>query len=413
MSSFFRRNTKVAPDPETLCENSGSEKTGSERSGKMPAWIGKWGIGLILPLVLLASFALLQKFLMQFRGTGEYYSCKIFPIVSFLPVKLSSLVPVSLTEIFVVTLVLSSPVLLALFIIRIRRAVKEKRGKKFFFRVGRFTAWMLFTIYALFMLLHGLNYTRRPLEESLGFGRRAYTVEELKEVYIWVVDGLNVSRLESCEDARGVISYPGGVEKFLSDMETLYEESAEDLAPIIGNAGRPKRVALSHYWSYTYIVGMYFPFFGEPNINVDVEMSEILFNAAHEMSHMHGFAVENDANLAAMLICINSDCPELRYTGFCEALDLIFVELMYAFNTDTKGFEEFVVRHPIVDGYFRDDDARSAYWEKIDPPQIVSDASEAANDTFLKANQQEEGVQSYNMPRSNIADYYFTHVKGK
>ena len=395
MRSIFRRNTKAAKEPEIR----------SEDSGKVLSWIRKWGIAYVLPLVLIVSLVLLQKFLMYCRDYGETYATRIFPVLSFLPVKISSLVPISL--------VLSSPILLALLILRIRKAVKEKRGKKFFYRVGRFVAWMLFVIYALFMFLHGFNYTRRTLESSLGFGRRNYTVEELQEVYIWVVDGLNVARLESCEDERGVISYPGGVEALLADMETLYEESAADLAPITGNSGRPKRVALSHYWSFTYIVGMYFPFFGEPNINVDVEMSEILFNVPHEMSHMHGFAVENDANLAAMLICINSDCPELRYTGFCEALDLIFVELMYAYNTDTQGFEDFIVRHPIVEGYFRDEDARFAYWEKIEPPKIVTDASEAANDTFLKANQQEEGVQSYNMPRSNVADYYFTHVKGK
>ena len=110
---------------------------------------------------------------------------------------------------------------------------------------------------------------------------------------------------------------------------------------------------------------------------------------------------------------MNSDCPELRYAGFCEGLDLIFVELLYAYNTDAEGFEAFVVEHPIVDGYFKDEDARSAYWETIDPPQIVADVSEATNDTFLKVNQQEGGVKSYNMPRSNVADYYFTHVKGK
>ena len=380
---------------------------------KVKAWIRKWGIEFILPVLLIGILALLQRILMHFHAVGEGYARYVFPVVSFLPVKISSLVPISLTEVFVVSLVLTSPILLAWLIIRIRRAVKEKRGKKFFYRLGKTVAWVLFGVYALFMLLHGLNFTRYPLEESLGFGVRQYTVKELEETYTWVVNGLNEARLQSAEDERGVISYPGGTRALLSDLQNLYEEASGKIPEITGNAGRPKPVALSHYWSYTYIVGMYFPFFGEPNINVDVEMSEILFNACHEMSHMHGFAVENDANLAAMLILINSDCPELRYAGFCEALDLIFVELLYAYNTDAEGFEAFVVEHPIVDGYFKDEDARSAYWETIDPPQIVADVSEATNDTFLKVNQQEEGVKSYNMPRSNVADYYFTHVKGK
>ena len=384
-----------------------------EGTGKVRAWIRRWGIAYILPFLLIAVLVILQKIFMQAHAAGEVYAEYIFPVVSFLPVKISSLFPISLTEVFVVLLVLAAPFLIAWFIIRIRRAVKEKRGRKFFYRFGKIVAWALFTVYALFMLLHGFNFTRYPLEHSLGFGQRNYTVEELQEAYIWVVDGLNDARSRSCEDARGVISYPGGKEALLSDMQDLYEKSAAKIPEITGNSGRPKPVALSHYWSYTYIVGMYFPFFGEPNINTDIEVSEILSNVCHEMSHMHGFAVENDANLAAMLICINSDSPELRYTGFCEALDLIFMDLLYAYNTDTEGFEAFVVQHPIVEGYFLDDDARSAYWETIDPPELVTDVSQATNDTFLKVNQQEEGVQSYNMPTSNVADYYFTHVKGQ
>ena len=390
----------------------------------MKAWIQKCGnvlkkvlrkvgIAFILPLLLIGALLLLQKILMGFPAVGEGYARYIFPVLSFIPVKLSSLVPISLTEVFVVTLVLSSPILIAWLVIRIRRAVKEKRGRKFFFKFGRAVAWGLFIVYALFMLLHGLNYTRKPLEDSLQFGTRKYTVEELQEAYVWVIDGLNSARSACPEDARGVITYPGGVRALLSDLQTLYENAAEKLPEITGNAGRPKPVALSHYWSYTYIVGMYFPFFGEPNINVDVDISEVFFTALHEMSHMHGYAVENDANLAAMLIGINSECPQLRYCGYCEALDLIFMDLAIAYNEDSEGFETFVTKHPIVDGYFRDYEAREAYWETIRPPQLISDVSEATNDTFLKVNQQEEGVKSYNMPTSNVADYYFTHVKGK
>lgn len=373
----------------------------------------RWFFGIILPVALILFLYILQKILMHFPSVGEAYAKSIFIVVSFLPAKISSLVPISLSEVFVITLILSSPILLAWWVIRIVRAVKAKRGKAYFFNFGRVAAWTLFGIYFLFMLLHGINYTRYSLDEKLGFGERTYSVDELKEVYAWVVSGLNESREKCPEDENGVVTYPGGSHAFLSDLSGLYEDAAEKIPQIRGNSARPKPVALSHYWSYTYIVGLYFPFFAEPNINVDVPYPELFYNACHEMSHLHGYAVENDANLAGLLIALSSDCPQLQYCGYCEAMDLILLDISIAFNTDKDGLNTFLSQYPLTGGYFRDMEASVTYWESIDPPKIVEDVSNATNDVYLKANQQKEGTKSYNMPTSTVADYYFTFVKEK
>ena len=382
----------------------------TEKNTKMHT-LKKWLIGVLLPVALILIIFLFQKILVSHPAIGEAYAKGLFRVVSFIPAKLSSLVPISLTEITIVSLVLSAPLIIAWLIIRAVRAHREKRSKVFYFKLVRFLAWLAFAIYATYMLLYGINFTRYPLEESLGFGQRQYTVDEICEVYAWVVDNLNEARLACEEDERGVVTYPGGYNALLKDLQDLYEESAKNIPEISGNSGRPKPVALSHYWSYTNIVGMFFPFYAEVNVNTDAEMAEEFFTACHELSHLHGFAVENDANFAAMLIGMNSSCPQLRYAGFSWALDLIEMDLYEAFNNDTDGLHDFLSQHPLVSGYFRDLDALSEYWAKINPPKIVSEVSTATNDTFLKMNQQEDGEKSYQMPTSNVADYYFTRVK--
>ena len=373
----------------------------------------RWFFGIVLPILLITFLSILQSVLMNFPSVGEAYAKSGFVFFSFLPAKISDLIPISLAEIFVVTLILSSPILIAWLVIRIRRAVKAGRGKKYFYNVGRVTAWGLFAIYLLFMLLHGLNYTRYSLDEELGFGKRTYTLEELQEVYAWVISSINETRPQCTEDENGVLSYPGGKYAFLSDMKDLYEKSAEKFPQIRGNAARPKPVYFSHYWSYTYIVGLYFPFFAEPNINVDVPFVEMAYNACHEMSHLHGYAVENDANLAGLLIALESDCPELRYSGYYESVGLIIKDLQIAYNKDREALSKFLSQYPVVGGYFRDYTNGVSYWETIDPPKIVEDVSNATNDAYLKANKQKDGVKSYNMPTSTVADYYFTYVKGQ
>ena len=166
----------------------------------------RWFFGIVLPILLITFLSILQSVLMNFPSVGEAYAKSGFVFFSFIPAKISDLVPISLAEIFVVTLILSSPILIALLVIRIRRAVKAGRGKKYFYNVGRVVAWGLFVIYFLFMLLHGLNYTRYSLDEELGFGKRTYTLEELQEVYAWVISSINETRPQCTEDENGVLS---------------------------------------------------------------------------------------------------------------------------------------------------------------------------------------------------------------
>ncbi len=85
-----------------------------------------------------------------------------------------------------------------------------------------------------------------------------------------------------------------------------------------------KPVQLSHWWSYTGITGMYFPFFAEANVNIDVPDSGIPATAAHELAHTRGFAREDECNFLAYLACIHHSSGDVRYSGYLSAY--IFVQ---------------------------------------------------------------------------------------
>ena len=380
------------------------------RSG-LKKQIIKWGIGIILPVLIISGLYGFQSFLKYYPDLAEAYSRTLFRWLTYVPMKLTSLIPISLTEVFVVTGVLSSPLLLAWFIIRMVRALKKKEGRKFFFTKGRILAWGLCIVYFIFMLFHGINYMRKPLDQTLFFGQENYSVEELGEVYIWVLYQINETREVCCEDENGVLAYPGGLRAFWNDAQKYYKESAVLFPTLQGNIGRPKPVALSHYWSYTDIVGIYDPLLAECNINKDTPFTETCSSAFHEMTHLNGYAVENNANLASLLLRMQSSCPEIRYTGFYDALPLIEDDLYKALGGDVGVIRQILAQIPLCDGLFRDVQAYDDYWKSINPPPIVKEVSNNVNDSFLKANQQEEGVKSYHMMPSVVADYYFKYVK--
>ncbi len=373
----------------------------------------RWGIGIVLPVLLLVGLYFLQKFMLNFPKAGEVYTTTVYVWLTYIPAKLVSLIPISLTEVLVLTLAMSTPLLIAWFLIRMVRALKKKEGKKFWFRSARILAWGLCILYADFMLFHGLNYARRTLPESLHFGTRNYSVEELEQVYKWVVDELNATRARCMEDESGVMTYPGGINGFMKDVPELYRKSAVDFPSIAGNVGRPKPVAMSRYWIYTDIVGMYFPFFAECNVNKDVQMVEMIGHTFHELSHLNGYAVENNANLASLVLRLNSDVPEVRYTALYDAVGMVEEDLSKALNGDRKRFNEILNEVQFCDGFYRDLTAVSEYWLSINPPPLIQEVSNTVNDSFLKANQQEEGVKTYKMPTSTVADYYYIFLEGE
>lgn len=384
---------------------------GSKERRPLKKTLLRFGVGILLPILLIVLLYVLQGILVSHPSIGEAYVRGPRKWLTFLPSKIVNLVPVSLTEIRNVSLALTSPFLIAWFIVRMVRAIKNKKGKKFFFRSSRILAWGLFILYAWFMAFHGFNYTRRTLNDSLGFGQKTYTWEELAEAYLWVICEINNTRPLCCEDENGVATYPGGLNQFFNDCMDYYEESTKTFPILSGNIGRPKPVALSHYWSYTNIVGMFDPFFAECNINKDTPYVEVCNSAFHEMSHLSGYAVENNAELASMLLRLECKTPEIRYTGLYDALPLIESDLLLSLNNNKSVIRQILDQVPLCEGYWRDVDDYIKYWDTINPPPIVEEVSNAVNDSFLKANQQKEGVQTYSMMPSVVADYYYTYVK--
>lgn len=361
----------------------------------------------ILPILLFilvgAGFILMQEIFSRSPALAERYAVNIFPAVSFPAVFLSSLIPISLTELALIVGIMVLPLILAWFIYR---AVKSTQKKKYFYRTALILAILFALLSGSFRLMHGINYSRKPLDETLNIMPADRSEEELAEVTRWLVESI-------IEEQKNLPVDESGCSLLLTDMnQTLKDGSAAlDMAskrfPVLaGNDALPKPVVLSHYWSYTGIVGMYFPFFGEANINIDVPVYSIPMSICHELAHVRGIAREQDANLAAFIACISSDRADFRYSGYLFALGYIGGDLAFA---DIETYYQLMKNLP--ESYWANWRADADYWMQFEGP--VAEVSTEANDTYLKANDQEEGIMSYSMVSGQIIEYYFKNEAGK
>lgn len=259
--------------------------------------------------------------------------------------------------------------------------------------------------YCIFALMCGLNYYRLTFAEDAGFELRESTTEELASLCESLAENMNEARAEVAgamdgdsnssdntavaAEADAYAAEHGGFETYargaVANMEALAETYPTLVRPLYSP---PKPVLFSELMSYADIAGMYFPFTVESNINVDGPFFTIPATMGHELAHQCGFMREDEANFIGYLSCKQSADPLMRYSGYSLAYDYALSALIRA-DRDAA----VAVNDTLSDAVRADRVARAEYLKQFEGP--VAEASNAANNAYLKANQQTDGTRSY------------------
>ena len=316
---------------------------------------------------------------------------------------LTSLLPISLTEILAVLAIPAVIFLIVLFIVKLK---KSKTRKKTALKAGRGVCAVLSIACFVYMSCHGANFYRLPLEKEMGLDTSQKTAEQLLSVCKILANGAAEAEKEISRDENGLMKLPESVYDELTRTGNGYDKLISEYPFLWTAVWRQKPVLLSEPWSYTGITGMYFPFFAECNVNIAQPDYLIPATAAHESAHSRGIAFENECNFLAFLSCINSDFPEYRYSGYMLALTLCSNEL---YDYDIDMWKE--VRELETAGMLADFAANNKYiydHEGHDNEVIetIHNVSQAANDSFIQIQGVEDGALSYGRAAELILAYY-------
>ncbi len=246
----------------------------------------------------------------------------------------------------------------------------------------------LFVLYFMFVSLWGLNYLRLPLGDIMGLSLRPSSVEELRDLSLYLIEQANEYRLLVREDEHGVMTLNDTRRESLHRVQTGYD-IAQGLVPeLAGVYSPPKGALISTALSYLGIAGIYSPFTGEAHININMPSSSIPATAVHEAAHQRGFSREDEANFIAYLVCSLHPDADFRYSGTLLALNHTLNAL---YRADRKVFNEIVILYS--DGLRRDLAFVRTFWQRYEGP--AERAADRVNDAYLRANQQQDGVASY------------------
>ena len=344
---------------------------------KVPLWCK-------ISLILLAVSVIVYILICVSASFADFFNTYVSGSFRFILAQITSIVPFSIAE----SVILLIPVILFLII---RYVWKYRCNTK---RSTLVTLVCILSVASLFIsgfiLIFSAGYRTTELEEKLGIETQPIGKYDLYNSSVYLVEEINklAPEIEFADDGFSVMPYS------MSEMNTklldAYDKFCEKNRFINNFPSRLKPVLLSEGMSYAHITGVYTFFTGESNLNVGFPDYTIPYTAAHELAHQRGIAREDEANMIAFLVCMESDDTYIRYCAYVNMYEYVANALYRADKELFKKADANLSRE-----VYNEQVAYSKFFKKYQK-SVTSQISGTVNDIYLQS-QGTVGKKSYGM----------------
>lgn len=352
---------------------------------------------------------------------SDFYVTNIFPVITGLYGRVTSLVSFSVGEVLLVAVVLYIAFLLVFvlghtIILTVARFSGENSRKDTL--AGRILNKISDILYRVTPVLLTITIVIMSLNcfvlyhcSRIGIGVQAseddYNIVELTQLRDYVVRKCNELSKKVPHDENGNVLYEGNMAE--TAKEAMLGLSGE-YPRLGGYYVTPKALYFSDFMCQQYMQGYYFPFSMEANYNDTMNMMHKPFTMCHELAHTHGYIYEDEANFFGFLACINSDDIVFQYSGYLGVLNYINNDFY-----DAVGEKEYKKHVKISDRVKYDNQFLSPEgWQEVEKKAViktetVKKAADTFVDTNLKVNGVSAGKASYRYVVGLIMDYYYNN----
>ena len=255
------------------------------------------------------------------------------------------------------------------------------------------------TLFSVFTLGFAAGYRCSSLEDKLELDRQKVAAEELYDTAVILIEAINRETDEIIFYEKDFSAMPYPLAEMNDKLAEAYGDFADSHDFISHTNSRVKPVLASEVMSNMHITGVYSFFTGEANINVNFPDYTIPYTAAHELAHQRGIAREDEANFVAFLVCIGSDDPYIRYSGYLNVYEYVANALWRA----DKDLYYQAIAH-LNDEVKHEMTAYNRFYDKY-RETTVSKVSNTVNNSYLQS-QGTPGSRSYGMVVDLAVAYY-------
>ena len=306
------------------------------------------------------------------RGPARWYGfvvSKITGIATF----------ISFTELLFVGLFCVGVLLLVLFIINLVKLRLIRAFNKIFDIA--IIALSVITLYH-FSCEAAYNRKEMPLPYYEGDVERT----EYIDIYNFFVNDINlcISELEFKEN--GDVKTNMSLQDIAKEVKKAYQIVTDPY--FASHNGAVKPMLSSFVYREFQITGVTFSPLAEANIDTMIPTGDIPFTVAHELAHTKGVMREDDANILALYVCLNSENSYLRFSAYNR-----YFSMMRTMGSGTYLTQEERTHLVAIDpAYSKYGSYEYKYWQEHDLLQHIGDW---INNLYIKSSGVQEGTTSY------------------
>jgi len=253
-------------------------------------------------------------------------------------------------------------------------------------------------IYVGFCYLWGVHYYTESFQDRSGIYAQPVAEEDLLAVTQYFADRLTETADLVPRDAASLFSVSKA--EILADSIHAYDVLEQEFPFLALDDPGVKPVYFSRMMSTLDFTGIYCPYTGEANVNMDSPACLLPATAAHELAHLRSVALEQECNFLSILACTTCGNDAYAYSGWL----LGYIHLgnaLYKVNPDAyRSIRDHLpasVRADLTDN--------NTYWAQFQDT-TAQKMSNQIYEGFLKSYGETHGLQSYGMVVDLLVVYY-------
>ena len=253
-------------------------------------------------------------------------------------------------------------------------------------------------VYFAFHLFWGLNYYRKPLHDNLSL-KHDYSTEELVDFVERLIPKANRLQLEITKVDTLKVVMPFTKSEILKQANLGYENLKSQFPHLEYYPKSIKKSIYSLPLTYMGFSGYLNPLTNEAQVDYLIPAYKMPTTSSHEIAHQLGYAAENEANFIGCLAAMNHNDIYFRYSGYVFGLRHCMNEI---YRRDEALFEELV--ETINKGILKNYKEAEEFWDSYQNP--LEPLFKLSYNSFLKANNQVNGMESYNYVVALLVNYF-------
>ena len=266
-----------------------------------------------------------------------------------------------------------------------------------FFKIGA----TISVVFFFFQLNWGLNYLRQPLSQKLNLKKTSYNSDELIQFTNKLILKTNEIHQSLAKSDTALIENKMTKAEIKEISNDAFNQLSLKIPAFKYQNKSVKHSIISVPLTYMGFAGYLNPITNEAQVNSLIPKNSYPATLCHEIAHQLGFASESEANFLGFLAAVHSKDLYYNYSGYMMALRYCLFEIS---RHNPEVFKS--LKNEINLGIKKDMRQNQKFWRSY---QNWSEKYfKIFYDSYLKANKQKEGIQSYNKMVALIINFDLT-----